>query len=323
VTEQTQAAAPAAAVTPAAPEAPQVNEVNETAIWNELQEADDTASRADPDKAFDMPATDGAGEAQAAPAVVTPPAPDNTPVTPAAPAAGQSAAPAPTPEDKAAAEAAKLEHRIRSDQGRLEALQKRIAAATAKPSREIPAAREAIAGIKEDYPELAAPLDKLAEAVDGTRDDAKKAADASLEADTAELNAIIAENTATLVEKHPDYVDVLKSAGQRFADWVNDQPLRIRKAAALNAQYIADPAAAIEVVEAFKKHLGLTPAPAAPAAPVTPAPQPALDDRRARQLEGSATPQRSGGRPVISGIPEEGDPKAIWDAFDAQERQRA
>lgn len=325
MTDENLAAAPAAAepaaVVAEVQPAPQEPEKTGSELWNEIE--------AEEAKAAEKPADFPEPERQSDPA----PAP--TPAAEPAPAADIWANA--TPEQKAAFEAANAErdeykHKFRSNVQRISHLQRKINAAEAtKLVRDEAPAREAIAGIKTDYPEIAQPLEKVAEAVDGQREQVKKATQASIDADTAELNDLVAEETASLVEKHPDYIDVLKANGSAFKAWIDDQPLRIRQAAQRNASHIADSGGAIEVMNGFKKHLEqIAPKPApetppapAPAATPAPAPQPALDDKRQRQLAGTATPITQGGRPTVSGIPEDGDPKAIWEQWDAHDRQKA
>lgn len=320
MTDQTSAAAPAAA-TPALV-ADDLNLVGDlvdqakdaTELWGEFEAAEQAAEKPATAPAEGVQEPEGSG-APATPAQTTP--------APAAPDIWANA----TPEQKAAFEAeradkAKFEQRFRSSVGRISALQRKINAAQAQPSREIPSAREKVAGITNDYPELAEPLLELAGGNDELRERVSKSEKASLEADTSELNDLVAAETERLVTRHPDYADVLAKNGRAFAAWVEDQPRRIREAAVRNAEFIADADSAAEVIHEFKRHLGLireTPASPAPA----PAPQPSLNDRRARQFEASASPQRSGGRPTVSGIPENGDPQAIWNAFEAQESARA
>lgn len=313
MTEENKAAAPAAAEGPAVSEAPQadIETTEDSAIWAEFQEAESKPGGDKPEEHDDEPPAEAAS-AGSEPAASDQPKKEEP--------ASAKPAEAETPDQRAAAAALaeknKLEQRIRSDTGRLEALQRRIAAAQAQPSREEKSARDEIAGLKDDYPEIAAPLEKVAERLDGTLERLTKAEKASLEADQAELKQIVEVQTQTLIEKHPDYVDVLKANGPAFKAWVDDQPLRIRQAAARNANDIYDGQGAIEVVEGFKKHLGLIKAPEPAPQPQTP---PKLDDRRKRQLDSSASPQRSGSRPTVSGIPEEGDPEEIWKAFAAQD----
>lgn len=322
MTEQTPAAPGAAAPIPVPVDPPVADQPqDETAIWDSFEAADEAAKG---DKTEPAPAAEPASEQEPVDGDKTVPEAEPTPATPAEVAVDIWANA--TPEQKAAfetasADKAKAEQRYRSSVGRISALQRKINAA--QPSREASAARDEIAGMHTDYPEIAQPLAKALEKIDGKLDNLSKSEQSALEADTAEFNSLVEAEKATLLAKHPDYADVLgKNAGPHgvFAKWLDDQPRRIRDAAARNATYIADGDGAIEVIEAFKTHLGLI-KPAQPSP--QPAPQPALDDRRKRQIEGSSAPLGRGGRPTVSGIPPEGDPQAIWDAFEQQERARA
>lgn len=290
---------------------------DEAEIWNELQE-EETARAAGQDRVAashvdDTREPEGAGASKATPAA------DPTPATPAQ-AGGADIWASATPEQKAAYEAER--QRYRSSIGRISALTRKLNAQNAaQPSREYSQARDHIAGIRNDYPELAQPLEKALGTIDTKLDQIARAEQTTRDAEVNELNDLVAAETRRLLTKHPDYETVLKQHGQAFAAWVEDQPRNIREAAHRNGNFIADSEEAGAVIEGFKKHIGLIAEPARPA--VQPAPQPVLTDRRQRQIEASASPQRSGGRPTISGIPESGDPQAIWDAFDAQDRARA
>ncbi|WP_395451188.1 hypothetical protein ACHMW7_16180 [Aminobacter sp. UC22_36] len=293
---------------------------SEDEIWNEVQ-----AEKAAKDDGGDTP------EPVPAAAVVEPqagaPAAEPAPSKPADAGNADIWATA-TPEQKAAFEAAsadkaKFEQRYRSSVGRISALQKKINAAQATPSRDIGNARDEIAGIQQDYPDIGQPLIKALEKIDGKLDHLSNTEKADLESARTELNEIVDGETKRLLSVHPDYEDVLAKNGKAFVAWVEDQPRSIREAAHQNAQFIADSDGAAKVIEGFKRHLGLIKEPPAPAPTPQPAPQPKLDDRRQRQIEGSASPQRTGGRPTITGIPAEGDEDAIWAAIQAEKAQKA
>lgn len=225
-----------------------------------------------------------------------------------------------TPEQKAAFEAAmseraKFEERFRSSAARAGSLQRKINAARKEASRAEPA-RDELAGISQDYPEIAQPLEKALARIDGRLENLTKARQSEIESDEAELAAIIETETKTLAAKHPDYVTVLKENGPAFAAWVEDQPARVRAAAYRNGQMIVNADEAAEVVGGFKKFLN-------PEAAKAPDPQQSLDSRRQRQMASMSSPQRSGSsRPTVSGIPEEGDEEAIWAAIQAEKRRK-
>lgn len=241
-----------------------------------------------------------------------------------------------TPEQRAAFEAVqaerdRLDHRIRSDSGRVSALQKRInmlrAAVHDQDGRaEQAKVSETLSPLKEHYPEIAEPLSKALEVMDGRfaeqerKEQGRKTAAQEELADTeAELANIIRAQETALAEVHPDWFDVLSKNGPAFQAWVEDQPRKVREAAYANAETIIDAKAASEVLDAFKAYLSPNTRPQpAPATLTIPETQP-LNDRRQRQLAASASPRKPGSRPVVAGIPEDGDPADIWAAFDAAE----
>lgn len=237
-----------------------------------------------------------------------------------------------TPEQRAAFEAAQsardlAEQRLRSDQGRQAALQRKIERLErqAQPrQRETSKTAVDLSSLSEDYPEIAEPLKKVLDPI-ATRmtkedEDRTAAEEESRKAAESELSELVNEQTDILLEAYPDYDKFLEANAARFSEWVEDQPKRIREAAYRNAKYIRDGHGAIEVMKAFKAFIEPKPA-------ETPAPSVAepdnpiqLNDRRQRQLSATASPKSAAGRPTVSGIPKEGDPQAQWDAFRAQQR---
>jgi hypothetical protein len=226
--------------------------------------------------------------------------------------------------DRLRSEASKAKNEAKAQSGRQAALQRRVneLQKMLQPrAGEAPKPKDALAGIAQDFPEIAEPLTKALEPI----------AERLNENDTTrrqaahdELAGIIEEQTSALLEKHGDYEDVLAKNAAAFTAWVNDPrtPQGYVQAAHRNANAIVDADGAIAVMDAFKASLQ-PPAAAAPAQATEPNHPVQLNDRRQRQLDASASPRPSNGRPVISGIPKDGDAQAIWDAFDAQEARRA
>lgn len=218
-------------------------------------------------------------------------------------------------------EQAKIQHGIKSATGRIHALQRKIAAAKELPGRDTKTARDAIAGIKEDYPEIAKPIEDALGHIEGKMDRLYKAEASAREADQHELNTLVEAETNRLLEAHGDYASVLRQNGTAFQKWVDDQPRALRDAAYRNAEFIVDAGEAIEVVGRFKRHLGLIKDDPAP----TPQQQ-SLSDRRQRQIAASATPHRTSSRPAVTGAPPDGaDRQSLWNywkaADEAQPRQ--
>lgn len=131
--------------------------------------------------------------------------------------------------------------------------------------------------------------------------------------------AVLAEENA-LRATHADYDAFLKANGKAFLDWVETQPRHIREAVDRNREVIQDAEEAADVISRFKAHMGVDGSRTA-----NPAPnggQQPLSGKRTRQLAASAAPQ---GRTISAsaGIPEDGDEKAIWAAFDALEERQS
>lgn len=244
-----------------------------------------------------------------------------------------------SPEQKLAFEeaqkrASELEHRLRSDDGRVSSLQRKINRLQEDLKSREPekgnrneTATEALGRLKSEYPELA---DMLNPVLDSVRGDVTALSDAEkkrlettrrdLQESQSELANIATSNAREVETTHPGYEQFLADNREAFVAWVDDQPRAIREAAYANAEYVANPAAAIEVINRFKAHIN-PPAEDTGKQPDNDAgtqTQP-LNDRRKRQLDASASPQRSARRPATSGVPDTEDEQAIWDAYEAQE----
>lgn len=291
-------------------------------LWNEIAAADkpaEPAIAADTDIPFegenaDEPAKEGA-----------------TPAATEAAAAPDIWASAP-PELKAAYDAlkgekTKIENDHKAVSGRVSAYQRKYEqlAKAAQPVKkdETVSPTKAIEALMTDYPEIAGPLKEALGAIEGKLDNLDNAQESLRKDAETELLTLIDDETARLEEKHPDWLETLKANGTAFAAWVEDQPRRIREMAYRNADAIVDADETAEVVSQFKTFLGKPATPETrtePKNPTTP-----LSDRRERQLAATSSPTKQGGRPVVSGIPEDGDPEQIWKAFDAvdQQKQRA
>jgi hypothetical protein len=303
---------------------------DDQALWNSFDEADKTP-----------PPQPGREDAQnfqegddAIPGDETPPEGE-----PAPDAAAQAAQQGDTPKDDPWAtvdpalrqqyeairrEKEALDHRLRSDAGRVaryqreaEELRRRVQSAPQEPTKPALDPRDALKRMTDEYPELAEMLSPVIADLSGR-------VDTVLSAEQSRQEQALAQEEARLAEQHPDWQSILNQNGDRFAAWLESEaPVAIYQAAHRNANGIANAQEAAKVVAAFKQHIGIGAQPNAPdaAASTPPAPQ---ADRRQRQLAGAAAPPRSSqNRPTVSGIPAEGDPEAIWKAFDIEEaRQR-
>jgi len=314
------------------PELKPDEEKTEEDFWKEMEEAEaaevgakPAANGHDPDAFAENP-EDGKDtppeEKPAAPsagAAAKPPEDDKTAPDPWATA---------PPELKAAHDAqvkaletAQTEHARRSIEGRIASYTRRLKERNAAAAQQPPPAADGeaadpLAELAAEYPEIATPLQKklapIAEKLsrfDAVEKSRQEAADREMD---SELKA----NETLLESKHPGWDGYLRENGAAFGKWIVDQPLKLRQAFLTNQEAIIDPQGAIETMDAFKQFVDAAKAP--PAQEVTPpvkAPNQGLNSRRAAQLASSASPQGGGSRPTVSGIPEDGDPQQLWNAF--------
>ena len=251
-----------------------------------------------------------------------------------------------TPEQQAAqAQIKKLEQSDRSSRGRLGAMQRQINELSRKP--DTPPAADDAAGddkgeadatgylatenwksFKEEYPEVAGPVGELLAGMQATIDRNDK--ELAAIGDDRRQHAVD-EQQVLLEQEHSDWHEVISAdEGAPFESWLNDQPRHIREAGRRNAKEIVDAAEAADLVSRFKAFRS----DAVDEEPPADEPKPEdgkgtgtarLSDKRQRQLA-TASSTRTGGLGAAHGIPEDGDPQDIWNAFDkkdARQRQTA
>jgi ABC-type nitrate/sulfonate/bicarbonate transport system substrate-binding protein len=164
---------------------------------------------------------------------------------------------------------------------------------------------------------LHAPLSKAIESVNSRAEQVEAAQRGRIETELKEEQQRYIEEvnaqTEALKQEHPDYLDVVSKNVDKWLTWVEDQPKAIRDAVARNADDITDAAAASKVLSAFKAYLN------PPATAPQPSPQ---SDKRQRQIGATASPGTSNRQPVVTGIPEDGDPQAIWDALEKEDARK-
>lgn len=293
-----------------------------TALWNELkqdrEEPEGTNDDADPPPAEGRDDADDEGAAD----IPDPPAEEADP-----PQDPWSSAPAElkTDYEQAIARTRALEHAQSSDRGRISALQRQLdelkkGGAAAQPAAKAPAnplETDAWKRLKEDYPDLADPIEALLVPIV-----ADVTATKSTVAERAEAERL-AQETARYTDNERLLSERIKGTYQKdpfelvaqpaFRDWLTSQPAHIQKAAANNGERIEDVEEAADLLSRF---IGAT-TPQTPAAtPNNPAPP--LAGRRRQQLE-SATAVSSRSPAAVAGVPE--DPEGAWAHF-AAERER-
>lgn len=165
-----------------------------------------------------------------------------------------------------------------------------------------------------DLPEVRDPVKDALAPIESKLERLDKAEEVRTAALKTEVIQHIKSQQELLDAAHPgwdkEYVKGPKA--KVFSDWIQDQPKRLRDIVFVtNNEQIFDAQGAIEVFDAFNKAI---------AAAENPTPAPSgqtqeLSAKRAAQLDGTTSPRSPAGAPMISGIPREGDERAIWDAF--------
>lgn len=244
----------------------------------------------------------------------------------------------------------KLEQSDRSQRGRLSSMQRQINAINAinaKPKpRKSAAADDSAAGDGEgggdsdemygsdewkthekEYPEVAGPnktiTNKLADRIDALEEQQGVAEDGRHQ------DAVTVQEEI-LDDEHSDWEEVMAAEGT--LEWLDDQPRHIQEAALRNSEEIVDAAEAADVISRLKAFRSAQ-EDAGEGTDTTDADESGADtgagngttqltDKRKRQLEAAST-TRAGGPGAAHGIPEDGDPAAIWDAMDKQEQRAA
>ncbi len=215
--------------------------------------------------------------------------------------------------DAATRRAQELEHRQRSDDGRVARYQRerdealaKLTDASAGPGKEDPAALLATEGyqkLKTDYGDEFGPLFQALESL-AERD--KDATTRIGQLDEAQQNEVYLRNAELLTEKAPDWLPLVQR--EDFGPWVDAQPRLIQEAFERNRKKVVDPDEAAFVMSQFRAFAFLKDNP--------PAPQPqSLDQRRERQLEGA----KSAGtrQPVVADTVDEEDFEANFKRFAA------
>ena len=313
-----------------------------TKAWDDFEEADKKV-------ADDATPPGEPGEATPAGAEVEPSRPaaatvEGEPAAPATPAGGETqddiwdgASDAQKAAFKAAqGRAAAAETQDRRSRGSVSGLQRQVSDLTAKvatidampggaaDSRVNAEADEEWDTFAKEYPEVAGPVEKRLTSKDVRIDTLERtlAAVSDTHRDT-----LYERNEQSLVGKHPDWEVVLGVEGSQenptdvtaaanlFAGWLGQQPAYLQQAAMRNSDSIVDPEEAGHVIEVYKQSTGVGQRAAAPNTGGKPKTTP-LSAKQTRQLVSGAAPRTAGSGPVTSGVPEEGDPAALWEGLE-------
>lgn len=229
-----------------------------------------------------------------------------------------------TDEQRAAYQAAleKLEHKQRSDEGRVARYQRdrdiaqrkleTLVTAAQKDGEDLKAlvASEEWQKAKADYGDDLGPVFN---ALERLTDQQAGVSERFQQMDAETIDTIEADNFQTLDEKAPDWRDLL--GREDFPTWLEAQPQPWQDTFARNQKRLVDPTSAIELVSRFRVHVALAEHQS------TKEPEVQLDPKRARQLDGNRS--ASSRTPVVAD-PGGGDFEAEFNrAAQAIERRRA
>lgn len=251
-----------------------------------------------------------------------------------------------TPEQKAAFEeiakkAAAAEHEISSHKGRALAAQRRLdefrQQSSAKPAADADKgdkddaagttdetdflASEQWKALKEDYPEIAGPLEgPLAALKTIQRENAAlKAELGGISSERREAN--LGQQEGYVREQHADLDDLV--AAPEWTDWLVKQPAYVQQAIARNADQIVDGQEAAHIIGQFKAMTGWT------AKETDPGNQPdqsetrPLNEKRKAQLESGAGVKTRGSARVHDGMPDPDDAEGAWDYWEKRDQEAA
>ena len=227
---------------------------------------------------------------------------------------------------------AEFEHRLRSDTGRIAALQRQIedlrkggtapgpaaGATTTDAKPETVLASEKWKTLKQEYPEVAEPFEAILAEMEGRIHRHEKELSAI---GTDRRQAAQDEQQTVVTQVHGDYVGFIRGNLEQFQAWREAQPRYVQEAIQRNWDGVVDGYEMADVIARFKSSLGGNSGSPGQEPPGKGTSQP-LADRRKRQLESSASP-RSRGPSVASGIPEDADEETIWKQFDEEDRRKA
>lgn len=292
---------------------------DEAEIWSEIQ-----AEKAAKDTTAEAVVVE-----EEKPAEVETPKPDVKQETASAPASIDWTKAPPAFREAHEREVKALSHKARSSAGRIGYLQRQLNELNKSGSQpDVSPSREKLKTVETDFPEVKPVIDALEE----TRTQVTADRDSRRQAAESELATLKAAEVALVDETHPDWRQVFKTHGGpngKLAQYVNDpdQPRWVYEAWKANSDALTDADAANRLIAAFKKHIAGETAPATATTParVPAATNPSLNEKRQRQLQGSATPPpKSGSRPVLSGVPDDADEETLWKARQAEKAaQRA
>lgn len=218
--------------------------------------------------------------------------------------------------------AVRLEQQLRTQDGRLSSAQrqlnqlrqqlapKRDAEGAAEEGKEAKDEEERLKQLREEYPDVAAPLlDKIAK-LEGVVGSLTTQTQVSLE---AEGEALTAREEAKLLERHSDWGDYGEKgkSNKEFVEWVMRQPRYIIEGVQRNGSEIVDSVEVSDILDRFKKETGRI---------ADQAQRDAIVRKRENQLEAARQPANR--QPAVASGSED-DFSSEWNRLKAIDQRKA
>jgi len=302
-------------------------------VWDEILDEEKATEPADESgEGIEPKPSNDAGEVE----------PDPDPAPAASEDTGDGTASGDAPSDGMDREAlqaqnTRLQHSLDSEIGRqtrnlreIDRLQDQITSAPKKPApgkdsgdARLKERREKLEAAREEYGDVIGPvLDEVADLRTAMGADKKQRADqdaATLVQQKERYETLVRAEQVTFEKEHSDGFDIIKENHEVFAQWIDDQPRRLRDIYVANRDAITNGMEAALLVTDFKTALLDADAAPAPANPETEK----LRTRRQRQLDGAQS-IRGAGRQEVSGRPakDSTDDQGHWDHFKRQDEQQ-
>jgi len=182
------------------------------------------------------------------------------------------------------------------------------------PQKEATKAPEKWESFKQEYPEVAAPIDEMLQAVLSKADRLEQQLAGMSK---AQVQDVYQSNLEYVKSQHPDFDQIV--GGTEFKEWVDRQPRFIQEGIQRNATDLVDAVEASEILNLYKAHNASSAQQVTQAAPLKPGNN--ISGKRARQLETAAVGPSRTQASAMSGVPN--DPELQWKwAVDQAKQQR-
>lgn len=182
----------------------------------------------------------------------------------------------------------------------------------ARPENMTPKEWEAF---KEDYPDIAAPVEAMLKSQTAELDSFRRRFAAM---DQEQVAKSYERNFEEVQAQHPDYSEIIRKP--EFISWIQEQPRYLLEAAQRNGQEIVDPVEVSDIVSRYKQHAGIgAGAPSGSGKGQGQGSKPLTGTKRDRQLAATSGGTTRRGQPIRAGVPEDGDPEELWEAWDRAE----